>query len=262
MVAICLGGCASTDSPISFRRPQSYQPPKRTKVQVRKFWDSWADENLAAGDIVFRMGSTRAYGFIDTSRLAALVADSRFSHVGIVAIENGHPVVYDIERHGARRATFSDFIFEYELAFGVKRLKPEHQKHVDEAVRYCRSVYHNKPKFDDAMQLDNDALYCTEMIETAYRSNGLKLSEPSRLMDYPRYDEFPTWMFIAKYISPLTPEQLVFSPGNDTHGLWSSDRLETIIDASDPYVGVHAVEPARMKPAAVETASRPSRDPQ
>ena len=200
---------------------------------------------MEAGDIVFRMGSTRAYGFIDTSRLAALVADSQYSHVGIAAEENGEIVVYDIERHGARRASFVNFIFEYQLAFGIKRLKPEYQHHAGEAVEYCRSVYAAQSKFDDAMRLDNDEFYCTELIEAAYRANGLKLSEPIRLMEYPRYDEFPMWMFIAKYLSPLTPEQLVFSPGNETHGLWSSDRLETIVEASDPYVVINAVKPDR-----------------
>ncbi len=235
-------GCRSTDSPIAFRDPVPEQPPGVTEDEVRQFWTDWAVHNIETGDIVFRMGTTRKYGIVDSSKLAALVADSDYSHVGMAAIENGEPVVYDISTDGVQRRQFGDFVFEYQLAFGVKRPRPEYEKYIDEAIAFCRAVYEQQPAFDDGMKLDNDTLYCTEMIETAYRSAGLALSQPVALQDYPRYKDFSTWMKLADVVTPLDPDQPVYSPGNDREGLWASDRLETVVQVSDPYAVIRMAQ--------------------
>ena len=80
------------------------------------------------------------------------------------------------------------------------------------------------------------------MIETAYRSAGLALSQPVALQDYPRYKEFSTWMKVADVVTPLDPEQPVYSPGNEQEGLWASDRLETVVQVSDPYVMIRTAQ--------------------
>lgn len=242
-----MAGCQTAETPLQFRSPTPKQPPGVTEAEVREFWDGWAHKNIKTGDIVFRMGSTRQYGIVDSSRLAALVADSNFSHVGMAAIEDGEPVVYDISATGSHRRPFVDFVFEYQLAFGVKRPRPEHQQHIDEAIAFCRAVHEQQPEFDSGMRLDNDTLYCTEMIEVAYRSSGLALSDPMPLQDYPRYKEFSTWMRIADAVTSLDPDQPVYSPGNDNEGMWASDRLETVVEVSDPYAVIRtaqAIQPA------------------
>lgn len=246
-LVVALSGCQTAETPLQFRSPTPKQPAGVTEAEVRDFWDGWGRKNIQTGDIVFRMGSTRQYGIVDSSRLAALVADSNFSHVGMAAVENGEPVVYDISDTGVHRRPFVEFVFEYQLAFGVKRPLPEHEQHIDEAIAFCRTVYDQQPEFDRGMRLDNDTLYCTEMIETAYRSSGLALSDPVPLQDYPRYKDFATWMRIADAVTSLDPEQPVYSPGNDNEGLWGSDRLKTVVEVSDPYAVIRMAQ--AMQPA-------------
>ena len=58
---------------------------------------------LRQGDIVFRLGDARVmHGMVPLSRFIARATGSPFSHTGIVAIEDGSPVVYDCSSLGIR----------------------------------------------------------------------------------------------------------------------------------------------------------------
>ena len=59
-------------------------------------WQEWGRDVLRQGDIVFRLGDARVLrGMVPLSRFIARATGSPFSHTGIVAIEDGSPVVYD-----------------------------------------------------------------------------------------------------------------------------------------------------------------------
>ena len=64
-------------------------------------WEAWGRQHLRDGDLVFVMGeSPLLMGLINFSKFSAEIAESEFSHVGIVAIEDGQPV-----RVSSRRGT-------------------------------------------------------------------------------------------------------------------------------------------------------------
>ena len=73
------------------------------------------------------------------------------------------------------------------------------------------------------------------MTEKAYRAAGLKLSDPVRLGDMERATEFPLpfsfWRLLRDTSSkhPLTPDSLVYFPGNDRHGIWSAKQMMTVV---------------------------------
>ncbi|MEX0704856.1 MAG: YiiX/YebB-like N1pC/P60 family cysteine hydrolase [Planctomycetales bacterium] len=206
------------------------------EAELERAWDEWATRHLRMGDIVFRMGVSRVVlNLFDVSKFSAELADSEYSHAGLVVFEEGRPWVYDICRgHDARRMPFSAFLMEYKLAFGVKRLKPEHRPHILGAVEYCRWVHARRVPFDGDFRPENGRLYCTEMIEGAYRSSGLALSEPVRIDQLPNYHEHPTLVRLLTTCSTLTSEQEVLIPGNDRLGIWASDKLEFVYAAPDP----------------------------
>ena len=61
----------------------------------------WGASVLREGDIVFRMGDARTLqGMFPLSLFIAKATGSVFSHTGIVAIEEGSPVVYDCSSSG------------------------------------------------------------------------------------------------------------------------------------------------------------------
>ncbi len=192
-------------------------------------WDHWGRTVLREGDIVFRRGDARLlHGFFPFSRFIANASNSLYSHTGIVAIEEAGPVIYDTTKAGVRRQPFAVWVLDNVGPFGVKRPRPDAQKAIPAAIAYCREMYRRQVPFDHLLEPDDQALYCVEMTEKAYRSAGLTLSEPVLLGNMERASEFPICMLAFTYFSPLRLDQPVYFPGNDRHGIWSSPLLQTV----------------------------------
>ena len=166
-------------------------PPLPTNAVMTR-WGPWGRQVLREGDIVFRLGDARiARGMFPLSRFIARSTGSRFSHTGIVAIEDGAPVVYDCSSEGVRRQPFEVWMLDCVGAMGVKRLKPEHRRHIPGVIGYCRGKFEQQVPFDIGFRPDDTALYCLELTEKAFRSQGLALSEPVRIGDWERLTSYP-----------------------------------------------------------------------
>ena len=83
--------------------------------------------------------------------------------------------------------------------------------------------------------MEDDSLYCLELTEKAFRSQGLALSEPVRIGDWEYLASFPLTAFLIPPVSglvldrPITLEQPVYVPGNERNGVWASPLLETVV---------------------------------
>jgi hypothetical protein len=147
-------------------------------------WQSWRRNVLRDGDIVCRLGDARVVrGKVALSRFIALATGSPFSHAGIVAIEDGSAVVYDCSSAGIQRQPFEVWMLDSIGPLGVKRLKAEHRKDIAGVMDYCRAAFDRQVPFDYGFRMEDDALYCLELTEKAFRSQGLALSEPVRIGD-------------------------------------------------------------------------------
>ena len=136
-------------------------------------WDKWGRAVLKEGDIVFRRGDAYIlFGKFPFSRWLANCSGSPFSHTGIVAIEDGGPVVYDTTHSSVRRQPFHIWILDNVGAVGVKRLKPDQRSHIPQVIAFCRKLFVEQPPFDFELDLDDKAYYCLEMTEKAFRSAG------------------------------------------------------------------------------------------
>jgi len=234
-------GPAAASARAAGRLPSVVMTPEMTS------WDQWGRAVLRDGDIVFRMGDSRnVSSFFPFSRFLAGASGSRYSHTGIVAIEDRSPVVYDCTKVGVRRQPFAVWTLDNFGPFGVKRLRPGWRQAIPGVLAYCRRVFDQQVPFDYSFDLDDSALYCLEMTEKAFRSQGLALSQPVRLGDMENATQYPICMDLFVRISPLvlkkplTLEQAVYLPGNERHGLWASSRLEVVSSPPDdrPIDGV------------------------
>lgn len=200
-------------------------------------WNQWAAEHLQTGDIVFVMGESRILlGLVNFSKLSTDIADSRFSHVGLVSREDDQVVVYDIVAEGARRLPFGSFVNDGRVwSVAVKRLQPEYQGYVPAAIAYCQGVVASQPRFDTDFRLDNDRLYCSEMLELAFESGGLSLADPVPMHELPRFDRLrePTKRLI-QVATRIDFNQPIYLPGNDRIGIWSCPHLELVLVPIDP----------------------------
>lgn len=207
-------------------------------------WRGWGKAYLRDGDILFRRGDARIlFGYFPFSRFIANAAGSRYSHTGIVAFEKGLPYVYDMTKAGARRQPFEVWVLDNVGNLGVKRIKPVLRPKLKQVLRYCRAMYRAQVPFDFDLELGDNRLYCVEMTENAFRSAGLKLSEPVALRDMERIHEFPICTFAFSHLTNLKPEKRIYFPGNDRHGIWSSPLLDTVYSPDPSSATALAVPP-------------------
>jgi hypothetical protein len=210
-------------------------PPLPNDARMTQ-WRRWGRRVLGDGDIVCRLGDARvARGLFPLSRFIAKATRSPFSHTGVVALEDGAPVVYDCSWVGVRRQPFEVWMLDCVGPFGVKRLRREHRGHVPGVLSYCRRKYEQQVPFDYAFRPDDAAFYCLELTEKAFRSQGLALSQPVRIGDWEDLKSYPLTAFVFVFCSrtvldrPITLELPVYLPGNESHGIWSSPLLDTVV---------------------------------
>ena len=221
--------------PAATRARETGALPALPTNPVMTQWRRWGRNILHEGDIVFRLGDARAMGgTFPLSRMIAKASGSPFSHTGIIAIEDGSPVVYDCSSDGVQRQPFEVWMLDCVGPMGVKRLKPEFRQHIPGVIKYCRAKFEQQVPFDDEFRLDDSAFYCVELTEKAFRSQGLVLSEPVRIGDWDHLSNYPLTALAAPYVTsrmlehPLTLDQPVYLPGNDHVGIWASSLLETV----------------------------------
>jgi hypothetical protein len=220
--------------PAASRARSSGQLPPLPISPAMARWRSWGQRVLQEGDIVFRLGDARTLrGMVPLSWFIARASGSPFSHTGIVAIADGSPMVYDCSSDGIRRMPFEVWMLECVESLGVKRLKPDYSRHIPGVIGYCREVFEQQVPFDYEFRMDDAALYCLEMTEKAFRSQGLALSEPVKIGDWENLMSYPLTALGIPLVSrlmlerPITFEQPVYVPGNARQGVWASPLLET-----------------------------------
>jgi hypothetical protein len=240
--------------PAAWRARQTGQVPPLPSSPEMAGWRHWGRDKLREGDIVFRLGDARVVrGKVALSRFIARATGSPFSHTGIVAIEEGSPVVYDCSSPGIQRQPFEVWMLDSLGPLGVKRLKPEYRRHITGVVDYCRAAFERQVPFDFGFRMEDDSFYCLELTEKAFRSQGLALSEPVRIGDWEYLASFPLTALLIPPVSglildrPITIEQPVYVPGNEQQGVWASPLLETVVGPTSKVFQDAAIgEPGRL----------------
>ena len=144
-------------------------------------------------------------------------------------------MVYDCSSDGVQRQPFEVWMLDCVGSFGVKRLKPEHRHRIPGVIAYCRSKFEEQVPFDYEFRLDDAALYCVELTEKAFRSQGLVLSQPVPIGDWENLQRYPVTALATPYVTrlmldqPITLDQPVYLPGNERQGVWASSLLETVV---------------------------------
>src|SRR5581483_3321399 len=93
-------------------RAEGKIPPIALTPQMEQ-WDRWGRTVLRDGDIVFRRGNAKVlFGYFPFSRFIANASGSLYSHTGIVAIEDGAPVIYDTTKASVRRQPFYVWVLD------------------------------------------------------------------------------------------------------------------------------------------------------
>lgn len=191
----------------------------------RLAWQQWGEANLQTGDLVFTRGNYYLLlGAINFSDFLCTVSASPFSHVGIVAIEDGQAMVYDISDSGLRSAPFARYVTHSNFEqVAVRRPRPELYSALPQVVRFVRRKQAEGVSFDRRFDLENDSLYCSEMIVEAFAASGVEIAAPVPAGELPGLSEVSPWsLTLARLATGLELSDAVYTIGNEASGLYGS----------------------------------------
>ena len=121
---------------------------------------------IQSGDLVFRLG----HGFISESLKKFSLKDSRYSHAGIISMENGKPIVYHLlggesSATVLQKETLEKFCSPGEaVSFAVYRA-PLHQAQKKSVDSLNQFYFHARLRYDSRFDLATDSvMYCTEYV--------------------------------------------------------------------------------------------------
>jgi hypothetical protein len=194
-------------------------------------WAEFAREHLQDGDILFRVGVSAGLWQSITDRITTGISDSCFTHDALVIRRGDDILLYDAQPdpQGVRLIPFEFWMLEtVPGTLTVKRLRPAYQHYIPQALDYCEQAWARQPHFDSNLDLDDERLYCSEMIEKAFRSAGLTLSEPIPICCLPRYPHYQCLAPLARVLAGICTDEPVFALGNACYGSYGSPCLELI----------------------------------
>ena len=194
-------------------------------------WAQWARANVQEGDLLFRYGHSIRVTNRLANRLTTGLSDNRFTHNALAFYQGGEVWVYDVqvEPEGVRKMPFEFWMLDtVPDTLAVKRLPPCYRPCIPQALAYCEAAWLRQPPFDSALRLDDERLYCSEMIEKAFRSAGLSLSDPIPIRCLPHYHRYSFLRPLAERLSEIRVDQPVFALGNQWYGTYGSPCLQLV----------------------------------
>lgn len=186
-------------------------------------------QNLQEGDIIFRLGQTKLLGgLIDFSKEVAKATESDFSHAVLVyKINPDGAVLADITDTGIARRYVVDWYLDGTSNIVVKRLKPEYRSYTPLVLAKMKEQIEQDVLYDQKFNPNDDKFYCTELLDYCFREVGLPLADRMRIKDFPKYNLL--FMFGCP-IGGIDVNTKVAFVGNDKIGIFSSDKMEMILD--------------------------------
>src|SRR5258706_401260 len=148
----------------------------KQKIQAAEINNLLKENAIQSGDVVFRLG----HGFISESMRKFSLKDPRYSHAGIISVENGKPMVYHLlggesSASVIQKELLQNFCSRYKAAsFAVYRssLTDAQKKTVDSLNRFYFRI---KLPYDSQFDLTTDsAMYCTEYVYKVLSKAGGK----------------------------------------------------------------------------------------
>lgn len=226
-------GCQSASGVL---RLETLLQPAGSQDLARQ-WDDWGLRNLQDGDVIFILGTSRVFlGLVNFSKFSSEIADSRFSHVGIIAIEDGQPWVYDTVSGGPRRKQLGWFLARSQIKrVAFRRPREDVVSRLPDVLDFCRQVYNSHVPYDERFLLNDDRLYCSEFVEEAFRQQDVSLCDAVRIDSLPNFQAFPAAMAtMIETTTSISRQQAVIFPGNESYGIWSSPMLTLLLPEQSP----------------------------
>ena len=173
------------------------------------------------GDIIFQTSQSAQ------STVIQKVTKSKYSHMGIVYIQENQPFVY--EAIGPVKLTPLSAWAARGVGghYVVKRLKDAENKLTHESLNRMRKAgeaFAGKP-YDLTFEWSDDRIYCSELVWKIYkRSLDIEVGQLQKMKDFDLSDPAVQAMVRTRFGNHIPAEETVISPA----AIFASDRLVTV----------------------------------
>ncbi len=179
--------------------------------------------NLKDGDIIFQTSQS------SQCEAVRIATKSKFSHCGIIYIENGKTIVYEAVQP-VKRTPLDQWIAHGEgNNYVVKRIKNGNRILTPTVLTKMKNEgekFNNK-NYDLYFEWSDEKIYCSELIWKIYKNGtGIELCKLQKLKSFNLNDKTVKTILKERYGNNIPMEEDVVAPSQ----IVESDLLETVID--------------------------------
>lgn len=166
-------------------------------------------KTLKDGDLIFQTSGSRQ------SKAIQLATGSKYSHMGIVYLENGKAFVYEAVQP-VRLTPFEEWINRGEDGhFVLKRLKNADSILTPETLEKLKKVgkkYQGK-NYDIYFEWSDDKIYCSELVWKIYKEvTGIEIGKLQKLSEFDLSNDLVKKIMEERYGTNIPLEEKVISP--------------------------------------------------
>lgn len=180
--------------------------------------------DLKTGDILFQRNRQETSFVRAIMDVTTSIEDLNFTHIGVVLVERDSIFVLEATMPKVCKTPLEKFFKQSKQINGnpmvvVGRLKPRYHKSIPDAIEYMKSLL-GKP-YDYVFLPDNDAYYCSEIIQLAFRTKNGKFifkTQPMTFIDKATGETSELWVTHFERHKTAIPEGVEgTSPGEMSH---------------------------------------------
>jgi hypothetical protein len=182
-----------------------------------------ATENLKDGDIIFQTSQS------PQCEAVRIATNSKFSHCGIIYIDNGKKYVYEAVQP-VKTTPLEEWIRHGEgNSYVVKRLKNASQVLTPatlQKMKHYGSQFKNKD-YDLYFEWSDNKIYCSELVWKLYKNGAnIELCKLEKLKSFNLSNPKVKEILAERYGTKIPLEEKVVAPSQ----IEKSELLETVID--------------------------------
>ena len=175
------------------------------------------------GDIIFQSSQSKQ------CEAVKIATNSKFSHCGIIYIENGKTYVYEAVQP-VKMTLFEDWISHgKDSKYVVQRLKNADKILTKEAIDKMKTygkTFNNKD-YDVYFEWSDEKMYCSELVWKIYKNGaGIELCGLESLKSFTLEHELVKEILKERYGNKIPLDEKVVAPSQ----LVDSPLLETVLD--------------------------------
>jgi hypothetical protein len=178
-------------------------------------------ENLKNGDIIFQTSLS------SQSKAIQLATNSKYSHCGIIFIENNQTFVFEAVQP-VKKTRLEEWIARGEGShYVVKRIKNADKLLTNEVLNKMKTEGYKfaGKSYDLAFGWGDDKIYCSELVWKIYkRALGIELGRTQKLKEFNLNNEQVRKKLVERFNGNIPQDETVISPA----AIFESDFLVTV----------------------------------